>query len=50
MSQDSLSALAKALLSPSKEDVWARAHYSALDNELSCFRKDDYGDGRRREH
>jgi 5-methylcytosine-specific restriction endonuclease McrA len=43
MSKDSLSALVKALLSPSKEDVWAKAHYSDPENERRGFRKDDYG-------
>jgi len=43
MRDDSLSALVKALLSPSKEDVWAKAHYCDSENERRGFRKDDYG-------
>lgn len=43
MSKDSLSALLKALLSPGKDDVWAKAHYSDQENERRGFRKDDYG-------
>jgi 5-methylcytosine-specific restriction endonuclease McrA len=40
---DSLSGLLKALLSPSKEDVWAKAHYCDPENERRGFRKDDFG-------
>lgn len=43
MSKYSQSALLRALLSPSKEDVWAKAHYSDPENERNGFRKDDYG-------
>lgn len=38
MSKDSLAALLRALLSPCKEDIWAKAHYSDPENERNSFR------------
>jgi len=43
MSKDSLAALLRALLSPCKEDIWAKVHYSDPENERNSFRNDDYG-------
>ena len=43
MKDDSLFSLVKALLSPSKDDVWAKAHYVDQENERRGFRKDDNG-------
>ena len=50
MRDESLSALMKALLSPSSDDVWAKAHYCGPENEKNGFRQDDHGNWIKKDH
>ena len=50
MKDESLSALMKALLSPSSDDVWAKAHYCGPENEKNGFRQDDHGNWIKKDH
>lgn len=50
MTNDSISALARALLSPTPAQVWTKAHYQDPENERQGFRKDDMGNWIHRDH
>lgn len=50
MKDESLSALMKALLSPSSDDVWTKALYCGPVNERNGFRKDDHGNWIKKDH
>lgn len=50
MTNDAISALARALLSPTPAQVWTKAHYQDPENERRGFRKDDSGNWIHRDH